>query len=285
MNIVTVTCERDLNQLLIQTESISKFVDSCCHWIVVNEPNFDYSKWYNLLSPYYTSHTLKIISFDHKEWISSEDEYPGYLLQQLYKFLVFDVIQDSYLILDSKNFFIKDIDINYYKKKQNLGYVENYPIKLYQEMLEDYSKILSVEPIQKQLSMITPFLFEEGILKTLSKDILHKIFISRKKQFTSEFYLYSLMCQKNNRTFTEDEKINNHFGFWGWSEPFSDWKQYNNQQIKSISMHRIWLYENLKEFSQINEWLRTLGFKNELDPDKLNLSNEANWKDTIKRYN
>jgi hypothetical protein len=36
-NLVTVTCNRDFQFMLLQAESIQKFLEPCHHWIVINE--------------------------------------------------------------------------------------------------------------------------------------------------------------------------------------------------------------------------------------------------------
>ena len=61
MNLVTVACYRDFQQILLQAESISLFLEPCTHYIIVNEEKIDLDFWYKWLSPYYKNHELKII--------------------------------------------------------------------------------------------------------------------------------------------------------------------------------------------------------------------------------
>ena len=51
MYLATVTCNRDFQQMLLQAESIQKFVEPCKHVIIINEDKFDYNFWYRWLKP------------------------------------------------------------------------------------------------------------------------------------------------------------------------------------------------------------------------------------------
>ena len=103
MDLVTVTCDLDFNQMLLQAESISKFLKPCTHWVVINDQHIDKEKWESALTPYYHNHTLKLFT---PNWNSIPSDF-GWAKQQAYKFVVSKYVNDDYLLLDSKNFFIK----------------------------------------------------------------------------------------------------------------------------------------------------------------------------------
>ena len=97
-NLVTVACNRDFRHLLLQAESIQKFVEPCTHWIVINEfENLDIGYWENSLRPFYTNHQFNILipndfdikSLTHGEWHS----------QQFFKIAIANIINEDYLLL------------------------------------------------------------------------------------------------------------------------------------------------------------------------------------------
>ena len=56
MDLVTITCNRDLQQMLLQAKSVQKYLKKgTTHWIIINENKKFLRKfnWKNLLSPYY----------------------------------------------------------------------------------------------------------------------------------------------------------------------------------------------------------------------------------------
>ena len=123
MYLATVTCNRDFQQMLLQAESIQRFLSPCKHVIIVNESNPDLDFWYRWLQPYYTNHELVIrprIEYAYPHSILGvRDRYGeidstsnGWRTQQLQKMLLAYEYEDDYLLLDSKNFFIKPTDLS-----------------------------------------------------------------------------------------------------------------------------------------------------------------------------
>lgn len=109
--------------MLLQAESIQRFLNPCKHIIIINESNPDLEFWYRWLKPYYTNHELLIrgrieYSYPYTS-IGTRDNYGeidyfsnGWRTQQLQKMLLAYEYEDDYLLLDSKNFFIKPTDIS-----------------------------------------------------------------------------------------------------------------------------------------------------------------------------
>lgn len=123
MYLATVTCNRDFQQMLLQAESIGKFVEPCSHVIVVNEDKPDLEFWYRWLKPYYKNHKLNIIPridyFYSTAYLGTRDNIGqldaisnGWRTQQLQKLLLAYEFEDDYLLLDSKNFFVRKTNIN-----------------------------------------------------------------------------------------------------------------------------------------------------------------------------
>ena len=59
-HLVTVTCNKERHMMVLQAESIQKFLAPCKHWVIVNEFNVNVDAWKELLTPYYTNHELEI---------------------------------------------------------------------------------------------------------------------------------------------------------------------------------------------------------------------------------
>jgi hypothetical protein len=123
MYLATVTCNRDFQQMLLQAESIQRFLNPCKHVIIINESVPDIDFWYRWLQPYYTNHELIIrprIDYPYpSSSIGKRDLYGeidavsnGWRSQQLQKMLLAYEYEDDYLLLDSKNFFIKPTELS-----------------------------------------------------------------------------------------------------------------------------------------------------------------------------
>ena len=123
MYLATVTCNRDFQQMLLQAESVQRFLYPCKHVIIINEAVPDIDFWYRWLKPYYFQHELIIrprIPYTYPtSSIGTRDQYGeidavsnGWRTQQLQKMLLAYEYEDDYLLLDSKNFFIKPTELS-----------------------------------------------------------------------------------------------------------------------------------------------------------------------------
>lgn len=123
MYLATVTCNRDFQQMLLQAESVQRFLNPCKHVIIINESVPDLDFWNRWLQPYYRNHELIIrprIDYAYPAGsIGKRDMYgeidavsSGWRSQQLQKMLLAYEYDDDYVLLDSKNFFIKPTDLS-----------------------------------------------------------------------------------------------------------------------------------------------------------------------------
>jgi len=123
MYLATVTCNRDFQQMLLQAESIQRFLHPCKHVIIINEEYADIDFWNKWLQPYYKNHELLIIPKIYHEYpiiqLGPRDRYgdlnknyQNWTSHQLQKMLLAYHFDDDYLLLDSKNFFIKETSIS-----------------------------------------------------------------------------------------------------------------------------------------------------------------------------
>lgn len=215
-DLVTVTCNLDKKQLLLQAESISKFLEPCTHWIIINEANPNISSWEKYLSPFYKKHDLKLISRD--DLFKSESFVKGYHLQNVCKLEIGKLIKNDYLILDTKNFFIKPASIKEwdsyigsttiefsgpppedYNKFQPNKFGNN---KVWREALECYSVFFKKEIPNYFLCPATPFKIDYGVLKQVfDKNInLYSAILFKSDgemlNDPSEFIFYSFLINK-----------------------------------------------------------------------------------------
>jgi len=122
INLVSLVCNRDLRQLFIQMESIKKFVEPCKHYIIVNELLTDNQKnrWTKLLSNVYKEHELVIWfpeDINKLSHIYVDHGKSSYWGGFKYQFLVSKFLDDDYVVLNSKNFFIKPINLESWRNK------------------------------------------------------------------------------------------------------------------------------------------------------------------------
>jgi hypothetical protein len=196
MDLVTVTCERDMQQMILQAESIQKFLAPCTHWVVLNDRDADTKKWQDLLEPYYTNHTLKIWN---PNWYSFEN-INDWDKQQIYKFTVSQFLDDDYVILDSKNFFIQPCNINDWRGILGCGFFQRASTTPnWNETSNFYAKSFGVQPLDKFLSLQTPFVFEIGVIRSLGDiDSFAKKF-NYMPVMASEFLYYSYLVRNQLR--------------------------------------------------------------------------------------
>jgi hypothetical protein len=223
MELVTVTCLRDLPEMLLQAESISKFLEPCIHWVIINEEHINHSFWEEHLRPYYKNHQLNIIFPD---WNTISCSSSGYTKQQFYKFDISRHIQSSkYLILDSKNFFIRSCKIIDWSNQVGSNWVMDFGKKnLWYPLIEQYKKILKMEEKHNNfcMSIHTPFVMEKHIINKYGIDNILRDFSLTEGYLYSEFLFYSLISEK--------------FGYFNPMQtgPASWYKLFEHRYIKPI---------------------------------------------------
>jgi hypothetical protein len=283
MHLVTVTCNRDFSQMLLQAESISKFLESCTHYIIINEKDTDLAFWWRWLSPYYTNHKLvllKRISYEYNKL-----PYPdvntsvatGWAIQQLQKLLIAYHLNDDYLLLDSKNFFIKHTSLNEWDNCIGENFLLKHdPQHIYCKVSEIYAKTLGM-PIKEQVFYPrTPFKIKKNLITesklfdfySIGKTICEPM--SALRLPISEFVFYSYLIDQQ-----EWEKIPNSIYpedviYWNFKEDelnkIAESFDKNNN-VKIVAFHRGFLSEvDEKALNLINALLKTLGFTNKISP-------------------
>lgn len=266
MDLVTVTCFDDRHQMLLQAESIEKFLEPCTHWVIVNDLDVDRSFWNNLLSPFYKNHTLKLF---FPEWNTFPNG-TGYEKQQCYKFWVSKLIAGNYLVLDSKNFFIRPSKLSDWN-----GIIGSGKWQIFSDTLHDgwtptfkrYQKKLGIESNATQLAIQTPFLVDRNILNQFGDlDQFLTWFNHQDDIRHSEFLYYSLIAEKNG--FFENRQIHNfEMYFTLWKNESTDILKFtekidNSPNIKVLGLHRFYLSRlDSENLSNLRYWLQNKGFR------------------------
>ena len=278
--------------MLLQAESVNKFLEPCCHWIIINEKMPDVEAWEELLNPFYNKHELKIIP-QHLLFENKENVY-GHFTQQICKLAIAKLIKDDYLILDSKNFFIKSSSINDWDSYIGSGMIEfvneppddyikyqpykNGNDKSWSNAIEQYKNMLGLKETPSYfLKPMTPFKIEYQLLKNsnLLDNIFHNLlFVDEHliKYGPSEFILYSFLV--NDKIIPgENTIINNkniktncisYFSFDSFAKEVVNVDKIiaMNSNVNMFGLHRIFLEKcGPRQIKIINDYLEFLGFK------------------------
>lgn len=282
MNLVTVTCERDHRILLLQAKSIQKFVEKCTHWIIINDQNPYSIDWQSLLSPYYDNerHILKIIYHDPKYWKLAHN---GWIIQQILKLEAINFVQDDYLLLDSKNFFVVTTDLATWKN-DGCGVLVSEQIN--SEVYEAwgitnqlYAGRLGMPILKIYYATETPFFIKkEIVIDAITHTNFAEWFIkdSNFKPGPSEFLYYSYFLTKNNHQFKWSRR---HHCLW--PDPnhlyhVNKWFKESDFNLMEIcGIHRVWIERaNLETKQKVVNWLNDLGILDEHTKQIFSLEDE-----------
>jgi hypothetical protein len=279
--------------MLLQAESIGKFVEPCDHIILINEDKPDLDFWYRWLKPYYKNHKLNIIprityhypiSFlGTSIWQSASGDASsnGWRTQQLQKLLLAYEFQDDYLLLDSKNFFTKKTNINEWDNiigssallKIGDGNIFDNSCKIYSDLLE--------KPLEHCLKPQTPFKVARDpfIKKCKRSELAYLLFYPEfKGSPASEGIFYSHFVKDEIdeflKTYNPDDK--KYLTMWIHNRQEIARLLFDislSDKIKIAAVHRELLSKlDEKELEIINFWLASdnpkfgLGLKNKIYP-------------------
>lgn len=266
MQLVTVTCELDLKPTLLQAESIQKYFQPCTHYIVINDKDPDMEMWDKLLSPYYTNHKLVLLKCNWEKYPVSWqpgriDPYDGWHSQQVIKYELYKTIQDDYLILDAKNFFVKPTTFKLWNNiigcGQLLDVAKNIKFSkdsVWRKTYEMYSQEYNVNPTHV-LQMDTPFVFRK---KHLDKIKDYDKFLTNFNNTTimpSEFMLYTFLAYEDLHNMTSFKA---HSTVWPWAKNL---RFPENEHV--FGYHRRFLEKLPRhDIEKINNFLKQHKFKN-----------------------
>jgi hypothetical protein len=197
MNIVTITFDRDFDQLLLQADSIDKYLKTkAIHWIIVESTSKSHQEWKDALTPFYKFHELKLLFF-------GDFEYPnnGYQRQQILKFLISTYVQEEfYLVLDCKNFLVKETALTFDldeegnrsvfdNSKEYFTYFSPYWFDQIQNSIKEE---LDVPIPNKFWGINTPYRMKSTISKKIVETLNLSNFFYRNRSVFIDFFLYRL---------------------------------------------------------------------------------------------
>lgn len=291
-DLVTVTYNRERGQMRLQAASIQRFLRPCRHWVIINEPNADLNIWRRYLEPYYTEHELVLVSLED---LSLGTEYPGRLRQQACKLLISKRIQQDYLCLDTKNFFVKPaglIEWNRYMGNGKLEFVDEPPQDwalyqpyqmgqnlIFRDTIRDYSLKLNVPEPRFYLQPSTPFRIDWARARnmldpsdpvgTLTKNLQGETI-----EHPSEFIFYSLhmmdLIEPGTNIILNYELVKFlTLWYFDWATESAKIKNLSDlidtTNIKVFGIHSKLLDQcGPYEISCINQWLKRLNINYEL---------------------
>ncbi len=268
MDLLTITCSHDKLQMLLQAESIQKFLSPCTHWVVVDDTAISVDEWYSFLSPYYSNHTLKVVN--GADIIPSVyNSKGGWSRQQYYKLDAFRYIKDDYLTLDSKNFFIKKTDINEWDLVVGNGTSANFTDdNNWRDTIVEYAKYFDVPVTFQHLSILTPFVFHKSVLETITDYQKFLEDFADQTVIESEFLLYSTLLHKLNRFPTQFEKKSK---FYMLSKDFNMKADqllphfFDKEHVKVAGLHRSLIYNyDYENQLFVSSWLNKKGLSTNL---------------------
>ena len=278
-NIVTVTYEEDFKYVLLQAESIQKYLVSevpFTHWVVINDPTITNIVPYRLqLEKYYNNHTCKLKIFQQpffkNKFISKSSdgsrnvcEIGGTESQQICKLEIAKYIKDDYLVLDSKNFFIKPVNLQYWENKIGSSeYINTDTNYFWKKCIIEYCKKLNIDIPKYVCNPVTPFKIQ------LNEDMFNTDFkaLIENSDTYSEFILYWLkyindvtpkldkeyVCFSTFFPFDSKGSIHNPAELLAYKIPTID----NDPNICVFGFHREFIKLCKPEHIDIiNEWLK-----------------------------
>jgi hypothetical protein len=254
MDLVTVTYIDDLKDMLRQCRSINRFVKNpTTHFVIIQDNTLTIDQWHYLLSPYYKKHKLVLIPNN-----SGLDNYGGWVQSLKLKYSISQQVQsDYYLLLDSKNFFIKETDLNYWPIIEGAG--QQLPKNWTECFIEFFSKKYNLPVPQNISNNITPYRIKTStakkILNTVNfQELLKDFYQEHSDHSPSGSVIYDFFA--DNIHFVDKLSQLPFMAIWKGSQQITkELLEYvdSNNNIKVFAIHR----ENDQSFESIklvNEW-------------------------------
>lgn len=288
-NLVTVTCNLERHMMLLQAESIQKFLAPCKHYVVINEEKVNLEAWRNYLSPYYDRHELILLS-QRDLFINDDPKLGGTHTQQVCKLEISKLIRDDYLILDTKNFFIKPTSIKEWKRymgSTGIRYLDESMFttdiqklkqdKVFIDAIKAYAQRLGFVKLPPYyLTPMTPFKVDYDYLSKCKvdsfKNYILKDINGNSLSAPSEFILYSFLVHyyisPEHHTIKDHDLQKTSCAFYQNFELFIEelmngtiYNHLEYSNIKVWGIHRL-LLEKLdpSHIKKINEYLKQKGF-------------------------
>ena len=266
MDLVTVTCTRDKEEMVLQSHSLNLFaINKIKHWVIIEDEETSIKEWHNLLSRFY-EHNELILLKGHYTKITN-----GWLKQQLYKLTISQSIEtDSYLVLDSllclitpTNFLEWPIEHGNGESVEEYHRNKIYFDRCWANFIQEFTTRYQLLIPKKLHYPLVPFRMNTTIAQKIALENLENK-IEDSSTF-SEFLIYSFYANKFGYPLTENSNIQAKI-FWENEEYPDDFKYIVDSQFKFFGINRDKLKKDKNKISsiQIINFLTNLGLKKEL---------------------
>lgn len=242
--VLIVTCNRDRWQFQIQCWSIGKYLEPCDLHIVINELDpTDWPEWFAAnCRLYLNNHNVKVWTYEDfmdDIFLFHPNMTKGWLSQQLFKLAFACKTQDPYIILDSKNWFVKNTKLSDLPKRprETLSTIPDFNKFIY-ACLEKFN--LSYVYCR---GLITPYHFTPGIVLKMfehfgGQDAFNNWFLEFSAP--SEFIVYDLFAQYAKLDSDAGTLVDNYRYFW-YTDLVLDLEKFKlaviEPGVKMVSVH------------------------------------------------
>jgi hypothetical protein len=271
IDLVTVTCTRDLGIQMLQSHSVDLMITQTCnHYVIIEDSKTSLESWHDMLSPYYTRHHLHLIPGNSllppSSYINDSYKKHGWHRSAVLKLLAAKHIQsEKYLILDSKNFFVHPQSLDDWPLQDGNGIMYDNEILGWHEV-EDFCLKNNITWPEKVYMSATPFMVKTDIVKEIIKYDILPLFFDKESTWSSEIFLYSIFTQYFGNPLTQNQVPN--VTFWKseraiTKETLLDVHAWPN--MRSFGLHRDVLKVGT-DLSALIDFLVEIGF----DKSKIN---------------
>jgi hypothetical protein len=267
MQLVTVTCTRDLNHMVLLSHSIDVYVETpCTHLVIIEDDATPLDVWAAMLDPYYKRHTLRLLKNTLPDQAKSQS---GWVRQQSIKLLAASLIEaDYYLVLDSKNFFIQPVDLTNWPIIEGNDTSFDTTWKMYDKWkpwIDHVHDVTGIETPKTFWRLWTPFTLKTDTVKNIIETVDVVSLFDAPFENKSEFLLYRFFSEMIPVTGT---KINHVFQSFQNIRVIETSGEFNtvvqDPALLTVGLHIKGIDAKLAEFPFIREWTRGLGLDQEL---------------------
>lgn len=220
--LVIVTCVKDKWKLEMLVRSMFAFLESCPVVIIYNEQDKKYKEWLEWFNPLKDKllKRFNVQTFKARDLVDIPIlEYSrtnGWASQQVLKILAYQKVKTSeYVIVDSKNFFMKKCSLNDILRSAPHGFWTLEGVTEFTKYVCDYFDMLYPGHSLKLRANVTPYIMQTRVAKRLirkwdSKEDFYRWFVEAAKMpqhSPAEFVLYELYELKTRQRVIDDRPI------------------------------------------------------------------------------
>jgi len=271
--LVTITCSRDRSMQKLQSYTIDKFVQGACNHIIIVEDNkIPLSEWQTELAPFYNKHQLMLLDtlLDNDSYQNDSVKKNGWHRSALLKLMAAEHVNtEKYLLLDSKNFFVRQVNLDSWPCDEGNHLVE--PLHSNGQLsngrswpnLFQFGKKHNIPITKNTYSTTTPFMVKTNTVKNLLKLDIASLFLNN-TGWSSELFLYSVYTQYLGTKLINGPTVN--VTFWN-NERTADIKTLTDifswTHVFMFGVHRDFMRINF-DLTELYDFLEFIDFDRQL---------------------